>query len=314
MTTGAVNWADERYARLYRRMGVRWDRLSLAAQGVWCRLCQEVDRAGVLQLDGLGLEAVADALRKPQEWPVIEPALRELEKAGYLELHPDAVVMPEWWVESQNCSASDKARQAKHRETHRDLARRSAAMPTVASTPDGHEESRPVTPSHAELALVTSHAPAKTKAPAQADLLGSKTEAPAAKKPRKEAKPPDPRHVPLREALVRAFGAVTSTPYAFKFGAEDKVLAELLALCDQHKETGGTAAIPEIEQRWRIGLRWRKPMGESPVQNLHELYREWTRCASPNTAPPAGSSVVLSRGNAPRRENFTEGGAQLEGF
>ncbi len=126
-------WCDARYVRLYCDDHPDWVTLSFEAQGLYALLRRRADRSGLLPLgiDGLvglsgliGHSAIADRL---------EPFLRELIRKGFLELHGDAVLIPEF-IESENALASPISRKRKEREKRRDLARLSPPQPV-----DGHD-------------------------------------------------------------------------------------------------------------------------------------------------------------------------------
>lgn len=129
-----MNWADERYVRLYTRDTPDWLCLSFPAQGLFCLLLRKVDRAGVLPLGKAGRKGVFIAIGHVHQAAMLESALDELLADGCVELNSDQLVIPNFLV-AQEAEASDKARARKHREKVRDLARAGV----VTTRPDRHE-------------------------------------------------------------------------------------------------------------------------------------------------------------------------------
>ena len=143
-----LDYADERYARLYTRDTPEWHVLTWQAKAVYCLLRRKVDRSGVVPLGRGGLRAVSALVGVPGD--VGEPAMRELADAGYLDLDGSRVAVVEF-IESETATKSDALRQAESR------ARRAAC--DVTKRDDG---SRNVTESHAVSHAVTqSHTPSQ---------------------------------------------------------------------------------------------------------------------------------------------------------
>jgi hypothetical protein len=113
-----VDWANERYVRLYTRDTTTWRLLSFEAQALMPQLLRKVDRSGVLDLGGVPPhEAIAAHLHK---WPLefIGAGLRDLEKHGIVVVQDDSLVMPNFTA-AQEVRQSDAQRQRDSRERRR---------------------------------------------------------------------------------------------------------------------------------------------------------------------------------------------------
>ncbi|RKH09597.1 hypothetical protein D7V97_16050 [Corallococcus sp. CA053C] len=105
----------------------------------------------------------------------------------------------------------------------------------------------------------------------------------------------DPRHAPLKEALVRAPKDEGAPPYAFRGGRDGKAVSELLGMADQDPATRGELAPAEVLRRWRIGRAWR---GFPECTDLGALATHWNRYSQPQAGGGAGPPG--SRGDKPR--------------
>jgi hypothetical protein len=105
----------------------------------------------------------------------------------------------------------------------------------------------------------------QTQTQKKESFAGSADAAPAPKKPKPE-KQPDPRHAPLRQALMDDTPGYTFTP------RDAKAIAELLEL--------GTPE--EIRARWR---RAREHRGFPNVRTLPELAKHWNHFPTEQTRP-----------------------------
>ncbi len=145
-----MRWEDERYVKVYTRDTADWLALSFDAQALFCLLLRKVDRAGVFPLGRQGKKAVAITLGQAALWPRLEPALDELVADGCVLLDGDRLIIRNF-LEAQEAKQSDRARQAKSRETARAVTNRDELSRNV--TPEshgvtrGHSESQVVTPS-----------------------------------------------------------------------------------------------------------------------------------------------------------------------
>jgi len=154
-----MDWANERYVRVYTRDTADDQVLSWQARGLWPLLVRKADRAGVIATNH-GPRGVAALVQWPRE--VVEPALAELLEDGRIrECHePTGYVIPNY-IEAQETPSSTNQRQRDSRERRRDAANdsvtkrdtesRNVTAPSQNVTP----ESRAVTPRHAESHRVT---------------------------------------------------------------------------------------------------------------------------------------------------------------
>lgn len=149
-----MDWADERYVRLYTRDTA--DLLAFGWEGrlVWYELLRKADRAGVLDHGG-DIGVVAELLRVPAD--VFERGIERIVRRGAARLTETAIVIPNY-LAAQEAAKSDRLRQQESRAKRRAdaMAPRTGAgvtnrdaMPSQAVT-NGHDESqasRNVTPS-----------------------------------------------------------------------------------------------------------------------------------------------------------------------
>lgn len=113
-----MDFANERYVRLYVRETTTFRLLSWKGQALMPQILRLVDRAGVLELAGENpIDALILALPK---WPadVIGEGLTDLIQRKVVELVDDAIVWPRF-VEAQETAASSAERNKKWRETKR---------------------------------------------------------------------------------------------------------------------------------------------------------------------------------------------------
>ncbi len=120
-----MDWANERYVRVYTRETVDDAALSWEARALWHELIKRLDRAGVMAIGRHGTKGVAMLIR----WPTakVKEFLPELLDDGRIEFraldpHSEMLVAPNF-ILAQECKQSDKQRQRDSRERHRDLAR-----------------------------------------------------------------------------------------------------------------------------------------------------------------------------------------------
>jgi hypothetical protein len=118
-----VDWANERYVRLYTRDTTTWRLLSWEAQAIFPVLLRLVDRAGVFDVgDVAPAEALGAALAK---WPldVVERGIDSLLKRGVIEINADNLVIPNF-LEAQEAQHSAAQRQRESRAKRLAKARR----------------------------------------------------------------------------------------------------------------------------------------------------------------------------------------------
>lgn len=154
-----MDYANESYVRLYSRDTKTWLLLGYDGQNTLMHLLRRVDRAGVLDVDGADpAEVVSMVCRVPIE-PTRSGLARILEH-GVAVIDGGRLVLPRF-LEAQETSKSDKARQRESRERRRAVDPRPKTNITLApqkssETPkqsqnviechDGHEAGHDVTP------------------------------------------------------------------------------------------------------------------------------------------------------------------------
>jgi hypothetical protein len=132
-----MDWANERYVRLYTRDTEDDLLLSWEATALWRALLRKVDRAGVLEAKR-GARSLALVSRIPLE--VVERVLPELLADGRLAEHELGYVAPNF-IEAQETPQSDRQRKVESRARRRDRGRH---VPSHEVT-DGHAQSHEVT-------------------------------------------------------------------------------------------------------------------------------------------------------------------------
>lgn len=135
-----MHYPDEPYVRFYTRKTLTNRLLGWEGRAVLQAMLggDEFDRAGIFNLQGDPVLCIATVTELPHE--IVRIGLERLLKTKTWTLTDDAIVWPAY-VEAQTCARSDKTRQQESRT-------RRAANATRGG--NGHEPSRPVTPSHAE--------------------------------------------------------------------------------------------------------------------------------------------------------------------
>jgi hypothetical protein len=148
-----MNWADERYIRVYTRDTADWLALGWEAQALFLLLQRKADRAGIVQCGRSGVRGLAALVGMPPD--VATRALAVLLEDGCLQATTGGFVFPEF-LEAQEATSSDAARQRKHREKARATALANASRhvtsvrdivtsSVTSVTTRGHVVTEPVT-------------------------------------------------------------------------------------------------------------------------------------------------------------------------
>lgn len=265
-----MDWADEQYVKLFTRDTVTWNRWPWEAQAVLGPLMRRLNKAGVADIDErFGVSESVAALLGPK-WPVavVRPAVSAYLECGTFELVGGKLVMPNF-LDAQE---SRKARQAiahDYRQKQRDVARaKSSGLLKTEMTNRDH-------PRPSEPTVILQPSPS----PAQPELLPA-----ARKKPRAAAKPMDPRHVPLRTALIEAFRRKRGVEYPFDYGREDAEVRRLLKLGPEPAvlsawERALDSTYPTISTLAKFRIEYPRFVGrgESQVQASPAKGASWTQ-------------------------------------
>jgi len=199
-----VDYANERYVRVFTRDTVGTLRLCWESRCVWWDFLRRVDRAGVVDLDGgTPADAVTALCRVP--FDVAERAVSDWLRDGRLEHHEGdggRLVVPHF-LEAQEAPQSDAARARAHREKRRDTSRNvtRASQSVTQESQSVTEPSRPVTSSHVQSRCVTPSVPS-LPIPDQirSEREGSAEGGSQASPPEPVAPPPAPPHKRARKA------------------------------------------------------------------------------------------------------------------
>ncbi len=109
-----MDWASERYIRVYTRDTLTWKRLRFEGQTVFMHVARKLDRSGRLPLDGMGApEAVSILTDVPTE--IAEVGIARLFDLDVFILEGDALVAPNW-AEAQEAKAGAAERQRRYRD------------------------------------------------------------------------------------------------------------------------------------------------------------------------------------------------------
>lgn len=149
-----MDWANERWVRLYTRDTADWAVLSWEARSLWMHLLRKFDRSGIIQLGRHGLKGVAASVGMPLD--VVERAIPELIEDGCLVERDGCLVSPNYLPANETPAspaqrtkewrervATDRRNAALNGETKRlsNVTRRDAARRAVTAR-DEHASAR----------------------------------------------------------------------------------------------------------------------------------------------------------------------------
>lgn len=142
-----MDWANERWVRLYTRDTTTWKMLDWRARTVLMHMLRKVDRAGVLEVGDTGTMGLAAVLELPLE--VVEPGVERLlhPRLRVVVETPTAYVLPKY-LDAQEAVQTTNHRSAEYRARKRDYAL-AAAKPAIAELvrlPAPEQSSDGVTP------------------------------------------------------------------------------------------------------------------------------------------------------------------------
>lgn len=140
-----MDWANERYVRLYVRETPDQALWCWQALAIWPWLVMRAERSGELRTRK-GAAGIAALIRMPIE--IVEPGIADLLADGCLVETHRGYAMPNY-VEAQNATSSDSKRKADQRARER-LDTALKGNDTDVDVTPGHERSQPVTMSHSE--------------------------------------------------------------------------------------------------------------------------------------------------------------------
>lgn len=114
-----MDWANERYARVYTRDTTTWKLLTWEARALLVLLLRKVDRMGVLEVGLDGHLGMAAHVEMPPD--VVERALAQLVARGVVVDADGAYVLPNF-LEAQEAVQTDAHRSREYRARKRDEA------------------------------------------------------------------------------------------------------------------------------------------------------------------------------------------------
>jgi hypothetical protein len=136
-----MDWANERYVRLYVRDTTTWKLLPWQSRLLLPAIMRKLDRSGIIDIGDDGDEGLAAVVEVPLEF--LQAGLPELLRRRVFQLVRGKLVMPNF-LEAQEAKQSDAQRKRESREKQRVAALQSQPVTTC---PD---QSQKVTPSLAE--------------------------------------------------------------------------------------------------------------------------------------------------------------------
>lgn len=142
-----MDWANEKYVRLFVRDTVTWKMLPWKSKLLLPAILRKLDRSGVIDLDGHGLAAVAAVTEVPIEF--VEEAMPALlaphgpKRTGVFNMDEHRLTMPNY-IPAQETRQSDAQRKRDSREKRasggdcegRSVTSSHQASPGVTLTPD----------------------------------------------------------------------------------------------------------------------------------------------------------------------------------
>ena len=215
----AVDFANERYVRLYTRETTTWRLLGWQGQALLPQLLRMVDRSGVLDLAGATpTEAVAAGL---PGWPVevVDVGLSALIARGVVKHIRSALVWGRF-LEAQECAMTDAQRAREMRARRRDQAGASHNVTDAAKEPENSiPSSRPVTPSHSVSLQPCFTTPPLPATPEEEPTAPSRARA-------RDAATTDPPPAPKRQSRKRqAAEPAVPWPAGWTFGEAEAATA-----------------------------------------------------------------------------------------
>lgn len=128
-----MDWANEKYVRLYTRNTVDWRLLPWQSRALFPLLLREADRAGTITLGKHGVSGLAVSIGLPPE--VVEPGLAALIADGSVEHMGTTLVLPNF-LDAQETPQTDRQRARESRARRRDRARSAPPTPSTPPAPD----------------------------------------------------------------------------------------------------------------------------------------------------------------------------------
>jgi hypothetical protein len=267
-----MDWANERYVRLYTRDTPEWLCMDWQGRALWPLLIRKVDRSGVLATR-LGSRGVAALVGLPVE--VVDVGMTALLADGCLRDHQLGFVIPNF-IEAQETPQSDTQRKRDSRERRRVVTNRDIGSQNVT---ESHTESHGVTRSHTESHAVTpirSEPSPDQTSPDQKDLPLPRKRSSGPRDP----KPPVPGHQETIACFTEAFERAYRTKPTWG-GRRGRQVQELLS------------AHGEAEVRRRIGilfgggLAW--PAGPYDFDTLVKHFDKLAQPAAARAGPGNGN-------------------------
>lgn len=263
-----MDFANERYVRVFTRDTMRWLMLSMEAQGLYCLMIRKADRSGVIEFGGAGKRAVAVVVGHPTRASDVESMLDELAASGLIRLADDSLCFVDF-IDSQEAVQSDRQRQKESRE------RRGVRSQASRNVTDCHASTGRVTKCHSSLASQTSQPDQPIDIPPSAGVSTGDA----------KGKGADPRHGPFMAAWAEAHQTHRMEP-AILGAADGASVKRLLKSIPK-------ATIEDIRARISIAFAdsWFRVHGSLPI-----LCSKWTSfnpLFSSTYVSPVSNKVII---------------------
>lgn len=119
-----MDWANEKYVRVYTRDTTTWKLLPWQAKAILPLIFRKVDRSGLLDLGADGLPGLAALLEMPVE--LVEAGMPDLLRREIVVIEGGTLVVLNF-IEAQETPSTPASRQRDSRERRRDMIRRGLA-------------------------------------------------------------------------------------------------------------------------------------------------------------------------------------------
>ena len=179
-----MDWANERWVKLYTRNSVEWELLAWQARALLPLLMRRCDASGVIDFPSRvgATRSIAKYLDVPED--VVAAGLDDLESSETIEIRDCSLLLVNF-VEAQEANATPAERQRRKRE-------RAKRKPANTSVTRGHAESRGVTTRESREKEETSTACVRARSNPHAETVGDSMD-----EVREEGPPAAPRQLPV---------------------------------------------------------------------------------------------------------------------
>jgi hypothetical protein len=305
-----VNFEDERYVRVYTRKTVTMKLLGWEGRMCLHALLLEVDRAGVLELEGMD---PAEALAAMADLPIehARVGMARLIERGVVTVRDGILLLPRF-IEAQEAKQTDAQRQRESRANRAARLRISEHAARVVPpdvTNRDHKRSHDVTSGHTESHAVTvGHSvlsSAQLSSAQQGDLTPTPVVAPKVQEspPVSAIQPAIPAdHVRLQRHYAAAFRRETGADHVLARGQgsrHGRALQDLLEACKGDLGEACGVIDRALADPWQRGKR---PELWNIVADVNKFRGNPAPSSPRNQAPGSGQNFAFLKARAERIE------------